>query len=168
MMGEFYARTLVGTDRLMRAERNARRRWQEQRTRKDGGDGEDANRNAGDKDDDKDVQFLVHLAYKNNQLLDRHRLMIDGICRNGAAKDRTETAKLLRFWGHGECYEKLVFCGYKTFVQYTTEPSPRLTMLKPSILAARSDSFRYPVKADAEPEPLLSITHTNALLYASL
>jgi len=106
MIGEFYSRTLLGLYRLM----------------KNGV--VDANGNDEGKllPWEEDIQFYVHIAYGNKQMVDGHILLLSGMLSN---PDSPPPKSLLDLFvqeeegkhddGDCQCYEKMVFCGYNVY-----------------------------------------------------
>jgi hypothetical protein len=103
MIGEFYSRTLLGLYLLMKKD-------------------VDANGNDGGKLPWEEViQFYVHIAYGNKNVLDGHKLLLSGMLSN---PDSPPPKSFLDLFVREEdkhddddcqCYEKIVFCGYDVY-----------------------------------------------------
>ena len=106
MIGEFYARTLLGLYRLM----------------KNGV--VDANGNNEGKllPWEEDIQFYVHIAYGNKQMVDGHKLLLSGMLSNPDSPPPKSFLDLFVLEEEGkhddgdcQCYGKMVFCGYNVY-----------------------------------------------------
>jgi hypothetical protein len=108
MIGEFYARTILPLYRLMNSYTSQSNKpdnlqspmpWEE------------------------DIQFYVHLSHGNQKLYDGHKLLLNGMLSTTRKNSVDSMVDMFTSDGTNEddcqCYEKLVFCGYDTYINTT-------------------------------------------------
>ena len=112
MIGEFYARTLLPLYRLMISNHQFEN---------------GAGSSETPKPWEQDIQFYVHLSHGNQKLYDGHKLLLSGmLSREIIAEVKSmvdlfvldKMAESADQSNHGdcECFEKIVFCGYDTYI----------------------------------------------------